>query len=129
MFTIWLKIYEMCSIILVCHHTMESIHFELNIDQYFCTVCGKQCNPQYYIVCVWVTRYRECLPPLLAKSVKHWTANEVQSVGQKLKSLRGDAHDVPLLLIGFLSANWFIPSCFLLTNPLNTRFACIDFVD
>ena len=55
MFTNLVKSYEICLFILVWHHTMESNYFydfrsthELNIDQYFCTVCGKQCNPQYY---------------------------------------------------------------------------------
>jgi len=65
MFTFLVKSYQICSFILDGHHRMESIYFrstnKLNIDRYFCTVCGKKCNLQFYwfnvidnyIVCVW----------------------------------------------------------------------------
>ena len=53
---------------------------ELNIDQYFCTVCGKKCNPQFYwqLYCVYMggficllSRSRELRPVLRASLQVH----------------------------------------------------------
>ena len=66
MFTIWLKSYKICSGRSAYNgiHSFSMIVWstnELNNDQCFCTICGKQCNPllywvniiDNYIVCVW----------------------------------------------------------------------------